>query len=135
MKKVFSFFFVLTLFAGCGKHNGSNPLGVIESDISFNNGNGTQINTVSGNNGNNSIVFAWKDDFEITLTYSDDGTYTYIYEDGDYCWTEKGTYTIIGNSVIATDSDGYSYTETFTIIGNKLVLIDEDGYSQSYTKI
>ena len=141
MRKCFSLLFLtLLLWIGCGQKSGVNPMNVMYGGDSFSNDSGDHIpimKVVSGGNSSDiSIVHSWANEFgDITLTFTGNGTYSYIYDDGDYLYSENGSYSITGNSVNATDPDGYSYTETFAVNGNMLTLIDEDGYSQSFTRI
>ena len=51
----------------------------------------------------------------------------------EYYYSEIGTYSVSGNKLNATVSDGYSYTETFIVSNNTLILIDEFGYSKRFT--
>ena len=82
------------------------------------------------------IVHSWVHETgDITLTFSEDGNYSYIYDDGDSQYKEYGTYSVSEYFLNAIDSDGYSYTETIKVEGSILTLRDEDGYSQSFSKI
>ncbi len=82
------------------------------------------------------IVHSWiHDTGDITLTFSEEGEYTYIYDDGDSQYQECGTYSTSDNFLNAMDSDGYSYTETFEVDGSILTLRDEDGYSHSFSRL
>ncbi len=141
MRKCFSLLFLsLLLWIGCGQNSGVNPMNVTDGGANFNNDSGVLIpimKVASGSNSSDiSIVHSWANEFgDITLTFSGNGTYSYIYDDGNYHFTENGTYSISGIFVNATDPDGYSYTETFTVNGNMLTLIDEYGYSHSFSGI
>ncbi len=128
---------------GCGQYSGYSPIRFLGGDESLRTNSDSNISTV--NNGsvspisNKSIAFAWKNDSEgigdIALTFYSNGKYNYEYNDGDYYYSEIGTYSVSGNKLNATDSDGYSYTETFIVSNNTLILIDEFGYSSSFSKI
>jgi len=66
-----------------------------------------------------------------TITIRADGTYTAVMNMGDDPITENGTWTIDGNNLTLTTSEG-SETVPFTLSGNKLTItitedIDEDG--------
>lgn len=131
------------LCLGCGQYNGYSLIRFLGGDESLRTNSDSNISTV--NNGsvspisNRSIAFAWKDDSEgigdIVLTYHSNEKYTYEYNDGDYYYSEIGTYSVSGNKLDATDSDGYSYTETFLVNNSTLILMDEFGYSKRFTKI
>ena len=49
------------------------------------------------------IAFDWKDEHEgigeIKLTFNGTDKYTYEYSDGDYCYSEMGTYNVSGNNL------------------------------------
>ncbi|MDP2984019.1 MAG: lipocalin family protein [Candidatus Latescibacter sp.] len=115
-------FLLLLIWAGCGQNNNVTP---------------KPINTVVsyGNDKDMSIASSWVNKpGDIKLSFFKNNTYSYLYNDGDYQFSEKGSYSIAGNSIHAKDSDGYSYRETFLINNNTLSLSDEYGYSQIFTR-
>ncbi len=131
------------LCLGFRQYSGDVSIRFLGGDESLRTNSDSNISTV--NNGsvspisNKSIAFAWKDDSEgigdIVLTFYSNDKYTYVYNDGDYYYSEIGTYSVSGNKLNATDSDGYSYTETFIVSNNTLILIEEFGYSKRFSKI
>lgn len=140
MKILFLFFLSLFLLVGCSQNNGVNFLNVTDSGDSLINDDRALIPIMSvgsdDSRNDSSIVFSWVHESEdITLTFYEKGTYSYIYDDSDYRYSEIGSYTITENSINATDPDGYSYTETFVVNNNQLILTDEYGYSQSFERI
>jgi len=137
MRKYITLLFLSIVLLVCCKENGSvNPVSDSESlDIP-----GSGISALRSDGGENSseisIVHSWVDDTgDITLTFSEGGEYTYIYNDGDSRYREYGTYSVSDNFLNAQDSDGYSYTETLEVDVSILTLRDEDGYSQRFSKI
>ena len=137
MRKFTTLFFLsIVLIVCCKELGGVNPVNVSESvDIP---GSGiTAMRSEGGESGSEiSIVHSWVDDTgDITLTFSEDGVYTYIYDDGDSQYRESGTYSVSENLLNAMDSDGYSFTETIEIDGSILTLRDKYGYSNSFSKI
>ncbi len=143
MRKWFFLFFSVILCLGYGQYSGGAPIRFLGGDESLRTNSDSNISTV--NNGsvspisNRSIAFAWKDDSEgigdIVLTFYSNDKYNYEYNDGDYYYSEIGTYSVSGNKLNATDPDGYAYTETFIVSNNTLILIDEFGYSKRFSKI
>ncbi len=137
MRKCFTLYFLsIMLIVSCTEYGSVNALNVLESvDIP-----GSGIPAMRSGGGDNrseiSIAHSWiHDTGDITLTFSEGGVYTYIYDDGDSQYQECGTYSVSDNFLNAMDSDGYSYTETIEVDGSILTLRDEDGYSQSFSKI
>ncbi len=137
MRKCITLFFLsIVLIVSCTEYGGVNPVNVLESVDLPDSGIPAMSSDGGEKNGEISIVHSWIDDTgDITLTFSEGGVYTYIYDDGDSQYNEYGTYSVSDNFLNAMDPDGYSYTETFAVNGNMLTLIDEDGYSQSFTRI
>ncbi len=95
---------IVLLGIGCGRNSVSNPVEAIEDGVSYSSGVRANVPMgiigSGGSDSNSSIVFTWKDESgDITLTYSNTGSYSYIYNDGDYYYSENGTYFISGNSV------------------------------------
>ncbi len=137
MRKFTTLFFLSIVLIVCGNvHGGENPVDALESVDITGSGIPALRSEVAENESEISIVHSWIDDTgDITLTFSEDGKYTYIYDDGDSQYHESGTYSVSDNLLNAMDSDGYSYTETVEIEGSTLTLRDEYGYSQSFSKI
>ena len=131
------------LCLGCGQYSGDNPIRLLGGDESLRTNSDSNISTV--NNGSvspiskRSIAFAWKDESEsigdIVVTFYSNDKYSYVYNDGDYYYSEIGTYSVSGNKLNTTDSDGCSCTETLLVNNSTLILIDEFGYSKRFTKI
>ncbi len=137
MRKCFTLFFLsIVLIVSYTEYGGVNPVNVLESVDISSSGIPAMRSGSSENGSEISIIHSWiHDTGDITLTFSEGGVYTYIYDDGDSQYNEYGTYSVSDNFLNAMDPDGYSYTETFAVNGNMLTLIDEDGYSQSFTRI
>lgn len=128
---------------GFRQYSGDDPIRFLGGDESLRTNSDSNISTVNSGSvspiSNRSIAFAWKDESEgigdIKLTFYSNDKYNYEYNDGDYYYSEIGTYSVSGNKLNATESDGYSYTETFIVSNNTLILIDEFGYSKRFSKI
>ncbi len=137
MRKCIALYFLSIFFiVCCMEYSGMKPVNVLESG----DGSRSDIPLLTDDSGDNksdiSIVHSWVDDTgDITLTFSERGVYTYIYDDGDCQYNEYGTYSISNNILNAMDSDGYSYTETFSVNGRELILLDEDDYSHSFSRL
>ena len=137
MRKCIALVFLsIVLIVCCKEYDGVNPLNVTENVDRSRSVIPAMKSEGSDNSSEISIVHSWvHDSGDITLTFSEGGVYTYIYDDGDSQYQEYGTYSVSDNILNAMDSDGYSYTETFSLNGRELILLDEDDYSQSFSKI
>ncbi len=62
------------------------------------------------------------DEMSITVTIKSDNTYQATIIEEGITTPETGTWSISGNTVTLTDSDGEITTATFTIEGNKLTI-------------
>lgn len=137
MRKCLALFLLsIALIVCCKEYGGVNPVNVSERVDLPSSGIPAMRSEGDDNNCKISIVHSWVHDTgDITLTFSEEGVYTYIYDDGDSQYQEYGTYSVSDNYLNAMDSDGYSYTETFEVDGSILTLRDEYGYSQGFSKI
>lgn len=91
-----------------------------------------------GSTATNSIIGTWMYTDAYTteyVTFNPDGTFVDIYTDMGEQFTEIGRYTLSGNRLKLTFSDGYTETVTVTISGNTLTVTYDDGESNTLTRV
>ncbi len=129
-------------FVGFGNYSGEGPVSVLGSDESINTNSHSNITTINKSDNlpsNRNIAFEWKDAEEgigeIKVTFNYNNKYTYEYNDGDYSYTDIGSYSVSGNKLNIKSSDGSICKYTFSANTNKLILVDDFGYTHRFSKI